>query len=127
MGETSRKGGVEELGGQTDTVDEPVGNQAMSVNFEGRVAVITGAGAGLGRAYALLLASRGARVVVNDLGGSKSGVGADKSAADKVRTAATCVWPGFEGILRTFHARVPRFWCIIPFSRGLCPRVVWNS
>jgi NAD(P)-dependent dehydrogenase (short-subunit alcohol dehydrogenase family) len=53
-------------------------------NFEGRVAVITGSGRGIGRAYALLLASRGARVVVNDLGGSMQGVGGDAAVAVSV-------------------------------------------
>ncbi|HZJ47486.1 MAG TPA: SDR family NAD(P)-dependent oxidoreductase [Acidimicrobiia bacterium] len=54
------------------------------IDFHDRVAVVTGAGGGLGRAYALLLASRGASVVVNDLGGSVHGEGSNAKAADAV-------------------------------------------
>lgn len=54
------------------------------IRYDNRVAVITGAGGGLGKTYALELARRGAKVVVNDLGGSTDGSGAAQSAADAV-------------------------------------------
>jgi len=56
----------------------------MSISFEGQVAIVTGAGNGLGRSHALALAARGAKVVINDLGGARDGSGTSSTAADEV-------------------------------------------
>ena len=73
------------------------------VRFDGRVAIVTGAGGGLGRSHALLLASRGAKIVVNDLGGSRdgSGSGAHNMAdvvVDEIKAAGGEAVANYDGV-----------------------------
>ncbi|KUI28867.1 short-chain dehydrogenase [Mycobacterium sp. IS-1496] len=75
------------------------------LRYDGRVAVVTGGGRGLGRAYALLLASRGAKVVVNDLGGSLTGDGSDEGPAQEV--AREIVAAGGEAVASTESVATP--------------------
>lgn len=75
------------------------------LRFDDRVAVITGAGRGLGRSYALLLASRGAKVVVNDLGVGMRGEGVDKGPAEEV--VAEIKAAGGEAVASTDSVATP--------------------
>ncbi|MGW1626867.1 SDR family NAD(P)-dependent oxidoreductase [Streptomyces sp. NPDC002172] len=75
------------------------------LSFEGRVAVVTGAGRGIGRAHARLLAARGAKVVVNDLGGSMEGDGSDAGPAQKAVDEITAA--GGEAVADTHDVSTP--------------------
>ncbi len=67
------------------SLDSEVGGAGEApIRFDGEVAIITGAGGGLGRAYALALAARGACILANDLGGARDGIGSSTAAADAV-------------------------------------------
>jgi len=75
------------------------------LRFDGRVAVVTGGGRGLGRSYALLLASQGAKVVVNDPGGSIAGDGTDAGPAEEVVREITAA--GGEAVASTESVTTP--------------------
>jgi NAD(P)-dependent dehydrogenase (short-subunit alcohol dehydrogenase family) len=75
------------------------------LTFDGRVAIVTGAGNGIGRLHALELARRGARVVVNDLGGAMDGTGSSASVADAVVTEITEA--GGEAVASTHSVATP--------------------
>ena len=72
------------------------------IDFTGKVAVVTGAGGGLGRAYAIELAKRGAKVIVNDLGGARDGTGASKTPAqkvvDKIKALGGEAYPNYDNV-----------------------------
>ncbi|MEW5735155.1 MAG: SDR family NAD(P)-dependent oxidoreductase, partial [Thermodesulfobacteriota bacterium] len=73
------------------------------IRFDGRVAIVTGAGGGLGRAYALELARRGAKVVVNDLGGARDGSGTGSTTAaqkvvDEIKAAGGEAVPNYDNV-----------------------------
>ena len=74
----------------------------MAIDFKGRVAIVTGAGAGLGRCHALELAKRGCKVVVNDLGGSRDGSGSSDAAAvkvcDEIKAIGGQAVPNFDSV-----------------------------
>jgi NAD(P)-dependent dehydrogenase (short-subunit alcohol dehydrogenase family) len=102
------------------------------LRFDDRVAVVTGAGRGLGRAYALLLASNGAKVVVNDIGAKTSGEGVDAGPAEQVveeiraggGDAVACLESvatpeGGEAIIRTALDRWGRIDVLIPNAGNL--------
>jgi NAD(P)-dependent dehydrogenase (short-subunit alcohol dehydrogenase family) len=75
------------------------------LGFDGKVAIITGAGGGLGRQHALLLASRGALLVINDLGGAVDGTGSDKGAAERVVDEIKAL--GGEAVANTSSVATP--------------------
>ena len=88
----------------------------MTISFVGKVAIVTGAGGGLGRCHALELARRGAKVVINDLGGALYGSGGNSAAAEKVVTEIKAA--GGEAIANGASMRAWRIWLSRPWTHG---------
>ena len=88
-----------------------------SVEFKDRVAIVTGAGGGLGRSHALALAARGVKVVVNDLGGSVDGTGGSETMAEKV--VAEIIAAGGEAIANGANVtNESKPWLMKPLRNG---------
>ena len=111
----------------------------MGKLLEGKVAAVTGAGRGLGRAIALAMADEGAKVVVNDLGGAVDGSGTDKAPADVVveeikKTGGDAVanydsvatMAGGEGIVKTALDKFGKLDILVNCAGILRDRMIWN-
>ena len=100
----------------------------MTIKFDGRVAIVTGAGGGLGRAYALELARRGAKVVVNDLGGARDGTGHSDAAlqvVEEIRAAGGTAMSNGGSVTEYEHmvemvAKAKEEWGGVQIGRASC-------
>jgi len=97
----------------------------MTVSFKDKVAIVTGAGGGLGKAYALELAKRGAKVVVNDLGGARDGTGTSDAAAQVVEEIKSA---GGEAMANGGSTFLVLGKCPDPFHMlGPMPFSIWSA